>query len=858
MKNTNTTYLLCTSLLALLCAEYAFAFPQDIGDRIRLRNELFLSSQKIKPFLTDKDVRFRLKEWVANDDEPHTGQSQTYMYECVKWLGPFFPAENILFPLCYVIRQNDPKIKGMYQDLVERFFLETKVALQDIKQSPRYEEIEGINDGGTQRNYQALASKLYNQITPERIQQVADCFKIAYKFKYDTGVAAKYPFITGADDSDVQRRGITQCLRTIKVGRKKFLPINLVDLFSYNLDGGEDEFKILHSGHAHSETGWIPGNRVSYLTWNNPDTELRDWLANSRDKLLTATNDFLMDNYVEAAETQGTFEYYMRHKTDEVFTDEIYNFATHPVWNQKQGIFNEMRETLQGAKKTILMDVFFLGGSMGVALSKELIRLVEANKNLKVFILKDNHNYFAYKKEMKALFNFLRAYATKNPKQFVVSRSHVEGHTSGLPSVMVDLVNEDKFFVSSGLKQHLISRLSDEAGLYIGAKSDHSKTIVIDGKSKDPKHPPTAFTGSKNFTDSSGGYCYDEVVKIQGPAAAITLDDYYYDMFFALRDEMMHRYPKYVEHVLYQGWAKEKNKAFKPSKALASLIKDEKELAAELPKINQAIANLLHDFEFLNRKGDHTPQVAGPVQTPAFYGLDEETFEPIDLPKGVKDNVWLRTGFNNVDSTRTNAVDQVIEMINFAKSYIFIQDQFLFDRNVINSLIAAKKANPKLVVRVILEGLRDVVPKGIPNILYIDQLVDAGIEVKYKKTLSSQGVSQEFHMKTISADGKYLISGSANKDQTTMYGAFREQQVDMYCPLIEGKLDPDCGVAIHDSLFMKRWKASDGVHGTADFKPFDFELAGIPGFEGNDLATKKSFIEFLRSVVSILFDAEYI
>src|SRR5690606_4122904 len=85
--------------------------------------------------------------------------------------------------------------------------------------------------------------------------------------------------------------------------------------------------------------------------------------------------------------------------------------------------------------------------------------------------------------------------------------------------------------------------------LYAGVKSDHSKVFVIDGKTQHP----TALVGSKNLTDASGALCFDEVVKVEGPGAAVVQDDYYFDMVYALSREMK---PDTLRHFAQNGWSK--------------------------------------------------------------------------------------------------------------------------------------------------------------------------------------------------------------------------------------------------------------------------------------------------------------
>jgi hypothetical protein len=99
-------------------------------------------------------------------------------------------------------------------------------------------------------------------------------------------------------------------------------------------------------------------------------------------------------------------------------------------------------------------------------------------------------------------------------------------------------------------------------------------------------------------------------------------------------------------------------------------------------------------------------------------------------------------------------------------------------------------------------------------------------------------------MKTISADGVNLISGSANKDQNTMYGSFREQQIEVY--------DVEVTKA-HDNEFEREW--NDRNETGPLFTGYDFSPpSSIKGFNGRPLNATE-FIRLLRNIVAVLYDA---
>ena len=237
------------------------------------------------------------------------------------------------------------------------------------------------------------------------------------------------------------------------------------------------------------------------------------------------------------------------------------------------------------------------------------------------------------------------------------------------------------------------------------------------------------------------------------------------------------------------------------------------------------IANILKPFDLLDRNEQ------GQAQRTA------------DLKINSSGKTLVRGGGNNVDSSRTNAVDQVVQLIKNAKKKILIKDQFLFDRHTVLALIDAKKANPNLDIKAILEPLEVANPKGMPNLLYLDILEKVGIDVKFANLAHNDKVPQEYHMKTISADGQVVITGSANKDQTTMYGAFREQQLEIF---------DEVATKVHDDVFEEHWRSNDR---SVDFTKYDFPVPGnMVGPNGKPM-TPTQFIALVRNVVAVMFDA---
>src|SRR5690606_33450789 len=136
------------------------------------------------------------------------------------------------------------------------------------------------------------------------------------------------------------------------------------------------------------------------------------------------------------------------------------------------------------------------------------------------------------------------------------------------------------------------------------------------------------------------------------------------------------RLNNYVERLASQGWSKDK---YSPGQSKS-----------------EQIANILFPFDILERdKNRKTQKKTHNVATPG--------------------NALIRTGMTNVDSTRSNLVDQVNQAILFARKNIYIKAQFLFDRNVILALIRTKQMarmmGQDVDIKIILDPLPIVTPQ---------------------------------------------------------------------------------------------------------------------------------------------------
>lgn len=617
-----------------------------------------------------------------------------------------------------------------------------------------------------------------------------------------------------------------------------------------------------------SYSGFVGGNQISYLNQTPQDPDSIKYMAVMKSimaKYVGKDVEFFKQAMTskEAALTQFFNEENLPSKVDLKTLEFVGPHRIfHPTLPENPKVKNTLGEimtAIEGAKESIFMDIFFLGGSMGAYVAKKLIKMVQTNPNLRVYFMADQYNGLGYAYEIEYIFNYLRAYAEKFPEDRIyVLPAQVTLKRTGLPDFM-DLLVDDTGLEKLINDDQSFKQFVQQMDTYPKAKADHSKVFVIDGKNNETG---VAFFGSKNFTDSSGSIAYDEVVKVEGPGVKVVLNSYYYDLFEAM------------SLVYDQGGRAYLENSYK--KTLQKNPSDKLEL----------IKTLLASVDVLERNKPG-------------YSLEKVKVSAVEKGEGI-----FQVGENNVYGTIRTAQTQDIEAILTAQKQIIISDQLLYDSAVIEAIREnLRRLNSETEVFIMLESLSDRLnPKKefqhVPNNLYISRLMSAApnrVHVKWKKTpkallpalkeanvlaskipvLTSQKnvakatqLADTYHLKTISVDGvrknhgnacaqvaeagdtraaqgqvhsglmPILISGSANKDLMTMIGGFREFQAAIF-----GDRN---SVAVHDCLFWERWNNPEH---SEDAVADDFALPP-------KLAEKMKPEEFL-AVIRLLLQTSY-
>jgi phosphatidylserine/phosphatidylglycerophosphate/cardiolipin synthase-like enzyme len=314
------------------------------------------------------------------------------------------------------------------------------------------------------------------------------------------------------------------------------------------------------------------------------------------------------------------------------------------------------------------------------------------------------------------------------------------------------------------------------------SKFDHSKVIVIDGNTQQP----AAYFGSKNWSDSAGAFFYDDSIYIEGPAAALVQAAFYRDIKAALtvdKEELK--------------WFFYKDEGFSNELYLAK--KDE----------------ILKDFEVT-------------TDTIAFQGSS-----------------IVRLAETDIDSKIVNTRQLLVDMIIKAQKTIYMEQQYFYDKYVVDALIKKKIEKPKVDIKVILDPNQNLELGGLPNTIFLDELIDSGILVrarKAKKVLLKSNVTGKLivplnHRKIIAIDSKVFLGGSSDITPNSLQGSSREFGAQVFSRKIAKSFE---------RRFIQDWNNPDKVL-IMDIENFRAKLDGKTLSKENSNLINKILSLLLRS-----------
>lgn len=560
------------------------------------------------------------------------------------------------------------------------------------------------------------------------------------------------------------------------------------------------KFGLRHPGHPISMTGFIEGNKVTYHHENPWDADSFRWVEQ---------HIGLFEKYKYSSVYQFKELIRQEKKTgkkiifEEPDSKDQPGFPTaenHPMF--QRGIFKTLldgiRSTSRGGEKTIFIDIFFLGQTIGVVMAKELIKALESNPQLKVFILRDDVNHYGHAKEMVPVYNYLRAYSElqlENRSQkarLIILPADLDQHPTGLADWM-------NWFIPNNGQEVIGKKLP----LSLMAKSDHSKVMVINGKNINGE--AEAYVASKNWLDMSGGITFDELIKIKGPAATVIQDNYVPDMIEALVREQQRDYLVRLYLDQFPGAQLPVVQGVDPFVGGNTLKSMVYKMATEI----------VADWDVINRKDDLTGDFLE-------HGLCAQMIGEQRNKNGrVVYGSIVSIGENNVDSMIKSALDQDLYLIANSTQKVRIADQFLAEARLVKVVIdATKRETNPIDVDILLTSIPavDPMPANFPNVLYLEPLLTESasgrLNYHYKKLYHSSHMAQEFHKKTVTGgthNWDVHISGSANKGLMTMRGAFRETQVMIIEPSTDSNTVAKQAIRVFEKDFKINPESEDSL-----------------------------------------------
>ncbi|HCN10430.1 MAG TPA: hypothetical protein DIT01_21075, partial [Lentisphaeria bacterium] len=390
--------------------------------------------------------------------------------------------------------------------------------------------------------------------------------------------------------------------------------------------------------------GFIPGNHVELISENERDAERINWL-NERVIFNGGKLDWDAD--------------YMR------MPEGPDDPGGHPCF-KRDPMFMRLREMIDSAEDSIFIDIFLFGGTLGGTIAKYLIDQTVAkrrdNPGFRCLILHDFATNYNMKPEMMPVFEYIRdringARAQGDDIGVVLLQANILRHPPGIPFGLSNLVP----------RSPVTFAVIERHNTYYESKIDHSKVIVVDANTDSPQ----AYFGSKNWTDHSGGYYFDDAIYIKGPAAALVQASYYDDIDAALTIDPIE-----------QQWFFYKECGF-------------------------------DNTAWLDRRDELLDWIR----------IRRDTFP------AAGDDV-VRISEANVDGRICNTRNMLVDMIRRAESNIYIEQLFIYDAYVIDALIKRRRQRPNLDIRIIADHNGNFMMNGFPNTMFLRELDAVGIPVR--------------------------------------------------------------------------------------------------------------------------------
>jgi phosphatidylserine/phosphatidylglycerophosphate/cardiolipin synthase-like enzyme len=159
----------------------------------------------------------------------------------------------------------------------------------------------------------------------------------------------------------------------------------------------------------------------------------------------------------------------------------------------------------------------------------------------------------------------------------------------------------------------------------------------------------------------------------------------------------------------------------------------------------------------------------------------------------------LRLAETDIDSKVVNTRHLLVDMIIKAEKNIYLEHLYFYDKYIVDALIKKKIEKPTIDIRVILDPNQDLELGGLPNTIFLEEIVNSGIQVrsritgKGKKLIKSAITGRPLralnHRKIISIDSKVLMTGSSDITPNALQGSSREFGAQVFNPKIAKKFE---------------------------------------------------------------------
>lgn len=506
--------LLCFVFIGSLLPKNAFC-NVDIEDRLRAEAIFlngYLPSMNNPLLLSLSEI---LRRVVT--DSSHPSYADIFVEKFVPLYGPFFTPREVVALFNYLHIGVDKRRYGfMVSDIINFSALRKILILRNALENPRLnlspklrnyleELLEQLKESdedlqGRLDEVDQLVSTLSDDPTKLYGPEYATLFyKVANILGFGSTPKADIPFALRLNfGNSIDNEFV----------------VNIADDF-------KDQFRSIPTN-VPSLTGFIPGNNVEVFSKNRYDGE-----------------------YIKS---MGEDHIYGLIKPIDP-KDERFNPDTSGLFDKESNeIFWAILDTIRGAKKSLFCNLFLFGGKIGGSLA---IEIVKKSRELKesgfgpVVILRDFINNFDVGPETTPVMLYLQEEASSEDSNLVILEADIFNQPSIVPPNLFQ-------YGAVGLN---LNDIADEYQKNFRIQSNHVKLFSADWNTQTPR----AIFGSKNQADHSGGYHYDHMIRITGPAAAVLQSMFYRDLEFALNYEKNRDYALKSASILNEMRVKVKN-----------------------------------------------------------------------------------------------------------------------------------------------------------------------------------------------------------------------------------------------------------------------------------------------------------